>query len=69
MVQWLGLGAFAAGAQVGPSVGELRSGKPCGIAKETKKREKNAVFISLLETSSPRYMEHIISIKPDLHIK
>ena len=33
-VQWLGLGAFTAGAQVQSLVGKLRSCKPCGMAKK-----------------------------------
>ena len=33
MVQWLGLGAFTAGAWVRSLVGELRSQKPQGAAK------------------------------------
>ena len=38
MVQWLGLGAFTAVAQVQSLVGELRSHKPCGAAKKKKKK-------------------------------
>ena len=40
MVQWLGLSAFFAGAQVQSLVGELRSCKPChGAAKKIKNRK------------------------------
>ena len=39
-VQWLGLGAFTAGAQVRSLVGELRSRKPCGTAKTNKQTNK-----------------------------
>ena len=38
MVQWLGLGAFTAVAQVQSLVGELRSCKPCGATKKKKKK-------------------------------
>ena len=37
-VQWLGLGAFTAGAQVQSLVGELKSQKPSGAAKKKKKK-------------------------------
>ena len=33
VVQWLGFGTFTAGALVQSLVGELRSCKPCGMAK------------------------------------
>lgn len=36
--QWLGLGAFTAGAQVWHPVAELRSRKPWGAAKKQKKQ-------------------------------
>ena len=35
-VQWLGLSAFTAVAQVQSLAGELRSHKPCGMAKRKK---------------------------------
>ena len=35
-VQWLGLSAFTAGAQVQSLMGELRSRKPHGVAKKKK---------------------------------
>ena len=35
-VQWIGLGAFAAGARVLSLAGELRSGKPHSAAREIK---------------------------------
>ena len=37
VVQWLGLRAFTAGAQVQSLVRELRSWKPCGMAKKKEK--------------------------------
>ena len=40
MVQWLGLGAFTAVAQVQSLVGELRSPKPRGMAKKKKRKER-----------------------------
>ena len=40
VVQWLGLGAFTAVAQVQPLVKELRSLKPCGIAPQNKIRQE-----------------------------
>ena len=40
MVQWLGLGAFIAGAWVQSLVGELRFHKPCSEAKRKKKAIK-----------------------------
>ena len=38
VVQWLGLGAFTAVAQVQSLIGELKSHKPCGMAKKKKKK-------------------------------
>ena len=48
MVQWLGLSAFTAGAQVPSLVGEPRSRKPvrCGC----KKKERNFVFLERVKT-------------------
>ena len=43
-VQWLGLGAFTARAQVQSLVQELRSGRPLGAAKR-KKKKKNWLLI------------------------
>ena len=43
-VQWLGLGAFTAVAQVQSLVGELRSCKPHGVAKKTL-RQKQFCFL------------------------
>ena len=43
MVQWVRLGAFTAkgpGPRFSPLVGELRSYKPCGVAKKKRKKEK-----------------------------
>ena len=40
VVQWLGLGAFTAVAQVQSLVGELRSPKPRGMAKKKKRKER-----------------------------
>ena len=40
-VQWLRLGAFTAkgpGPRFSPLVGELRSYKPCGVAKKKKRK-------------------------------
>ena len=39
MVQWLGLGAFTAGAQVQSLIRELRSHKLGSVAKKKKKKE------------------------------
>ena len=39
-VQWLGLGAFTAGARVQSLVRELGSRKPRSMAKRKKKRER-----------------------------
>ena len=44
MVQWLGLDAFSAAAQVQSLVKELRSCKLCGIAKKTKNTNKKQTF-------------------------
>ena len=41
-VQWLGLCTFIARAQVEPLVRELRSLKPCRVAK--KKKKKKSLF-------------------------
>ena len=38
-VQWLGLGAFTAGAQVQSLAGELRSQKLHGVAKKRKEKK------------------------------
>ena len=38
MVQWVGLGAFTARTWDQSLVGELRSHKPCGMAKKRKKK-------------------------------
>ena len=46
---------------------ELRSRKLRG--SQSGGKEKIAIFTSLLATSSPHHMEHIISIKQDLRIK
>ena len=40
VVQWLGLGAFTAGAWVQSLIGELTFYKPHGMAKKRKKKEK-----------------------------
>ena len=40
MVQWLGLSAVTAVAQVQPLVWELICCKPCSVAKKKKKRKK-----------------------------
>ena len=49
MIQWLGLSAFTAGAQVGfPGVAELRSCKPRSVAGKKKKKRiyyKSEIFI------------------------
>ena len=39
-VQWLGLSAFTAVARLQSLVEELRSSKPCGVAKQTNKQKK-----------------------------
>ena len=41
--QGLGLDAFTVVARVQSQVGELRSPKPCGVAKNTKKEKKRRV--------------------------
>ena len=43
MVQWLGLGAFTAVAQIQSLVRELRSHKPRGSAKKKKKKKKEKI--------------------------
>ena len=40
VVQWLGLGAFTARARVHSLVRELKSCKPCGVARKIKKERK-----------------------------
>ena len=42
-VQWLGLQAFTAGAQVQSLVGELRSHKPQGMAEKTKQKNSTEI--------------------------
>ena len=42
MVQWLGLGTFTIGAQVRSLIRELRSPKPCSMAKKKKKKNPRA---------------------------
>ena len=44
VVQSLGLGAFIAGTWVQSLVGELRSCKPCGVAKRNKNKTKKLYF-------------------------
>ena len=39
VVQWLGLGTFTAVARAQSLVGELRSHKPCDMAKKKKKED------------------------------
>ena len=52
MVQWLGLSAFTAGAWVQSLVGELRSHKLHGMAKEKKPAgERVRLKIQIIESS------------------
>ena len=44
VVQWLGLGAFTAGAQVQSLAGELRSRMPHSVVKFTKKKRKKLLL-------------------------
>ena len=52
-VQWLGLGAFTAGAWVQSLVKELRSCKSCDVAK--KKKEKTQMNLSTKQKQSHRH--------------
>ena len=50
-VQWLGLGAFTARAQVQSLVGELRSRKPRGVAikQQQQQQRKHRMYVKEVE--------------------
>ena len=50
VVQWLGLSAFTAGAQVQSLVRQLKSHKPCSVAKKKKKKDDTNELIYKTET-------------------
>ena len=51
MVQWLGLSAYTAEAQVRSLFRELRSHKPCSVARKKKKKKKEVEHLHLFTYS------------------
>ena len=58
MIQWVGLGAFTASTWVQSLVGELRSRKPCGMAKKKGEKEIPGKTKCVIEDSE---YHHIMS--------
>ena len=54
VLQWLGLGAFTAGARVQSPVGELRSYIPCSVSKTNKQTKQTP---QVAEKQTPRAYE------------
>ena len=74
MLQWLGLCAFIAGARVRSLIWELRSRKPCGVAKKKIIIIINVKFILMIfvewnqiqtEVKGMNYEFSSLSLSPD----